>query len=61
MKNNIHKSEKSTNKISQLENATLRGNTKWKNFEFNNLKEATLFLIQLIFDSPNWKSQNQRL
>ena len=28
MKNNINKSEKSTNKILRLENATLRGNTK---------------------------------
>ena len=36
----------------------LRGNTKWKYFELNNLKEATLFLILLIFDAPNWKSQN---
>ena len=54
--NNFHNSEKSTNKILLLENATLRGNTKWKYFYINNPKEATLFLIQLIFDSPNWKS-----
>ena len=52
VKNNIHKSEKSTNKILLLENATLRGNTKWKYFGFNNLRGATSFLILLIFDAP---------